>query len=209
MRFRACAESAWFAWLIWGWFLATLVLGYTSKVWCHSAIGDLSGAPCTPAQIAGESWSHGQWCRHVPDWSWSLVAWVPSLLALIVPAVWWRRALRRAPSSFQFVREDPGVGDGYRSPRGLRLTLAPGAMRRGTTRYLQRLGLALGLGFVSFLSLHGTSFAIWHGCCICRGPFRPLSQYVVFSALSIAVIACQAPTRRRLLGPPPPVPNAP
>jgi hypothetical protein len=207
MQVRARLESEAFSWLTWALCLWSLVFCYASRAWWLVAFFFRDDTPCTAEQIAVLSQGGFSRCRWVPDWSWDFVGWVPSLLALVMSAVLWRRSLRRAPS-FRFVRGDALDNGGYRSPAPWHIEVTPGALRRGVARHRAHLGLALGLGFVSFSSLTESWFTYTPGCCICSGPRRPWAQYLLFCTLSLAVVAWHAPTRRRILGPKPEAPRS-
>jgi hypothetical protein len=137
-------------------------------------------------------------------WRWDPFLWVPMVLAVLVPRALHRALARRVGSPFVLQRDVRCEARDYRSPYPWKAVASEPAVRLLAALYAGRLGVAVGLSFLSFRVLMQTTFFDFPGLCTFDWRLaRSLPEYLAFATALLGAAVYHVPTTRRVLGLPP------
>ena len=178
---------------------AFLLLRVAWTLWLASFLV-LFAVPIIVLDLVNES-SGDPWIRLVSakePWTWDTELWVPTLLALVIPALGHTLMHRRTGSPFALAQRADLVMN-YRSAQPWVVTTSPRVVRRLVGLYAVRLGLAMALSALPFSVLTATRYVEPFGCMSYRY-VRSVPEHLAFTLMLFIVAAFHMPTRRRLLG---------
>jgi hypothetical protein len=136
------------------------------------------------------------------EWGWDAELWLPALLAVVVPAVLHVLLARRARSPFFLARSVGAATHDYRSCQPWGIETSVRAARRLGGLYAGRMGLAMGLGWVTYLALYQTTFHVRGMSCFPVAE-RSIAEYLFYVSILFGAAMVHVPITRRVLGAPP------